>query len=142
MTGKKIKPDLSQVDAAPTGKGASVAMLIHDMKNLAQEMSGGKPLKPSKVDEEEKPISTTKDLGKQLDKLEEERKLAFRGMPKKVGAKKLKPSDTQGQNVPTRDEQARQIAVAKKLKRDQAEAKKDKASEGKQTQDQDAADRR
>lgn len=142
MTGEKIKPDISAIedDSKPSGP-VSVTSLIHDMTQLAKEMSGGKPLQIPKKEELEKPVTTSEDLTKQLDALEKDKQLAFRGMPKPVGAKSG-PVDTEGNTLPTEDEKARQIAVKKKLERDRVMDKKDKAADGKSKQEEEAADSR
>jgi len=141
MTGRKIKPSVGG-DYDPDGSGAHVKSLISDMQRLAKQMTGGKPLREPETADMEKPITSTADLTKQLDALQDERKLAWRGIPKRSGAVS-KPEDSEGSNLPTDDEKARQIAVGKKLEQDKVEAETDKGKDAQAAaQEKAAADRK
>jgi len=123
MTGKKLSAGKFKAGGKPKNE---ISQTIADMSRLSKKMYAGKPPKLPSAG-----ITSHTDLVKEMMKVSEEKQYAFNGIPKpsKNGGNKLNKEvvDTEGGNLPTAEEAARQASLKTHAKR--MAAKKNKDSE-------------
>lgn len=142
MTGKKIT-DLVDKDALDDdtlsphpSSPAKMKELVHSMEKDEKLMKGTKgDLNMPKAEDMPVEISKPGEVDKQLEMMEEERKHAWKALPKPTGGEKKEiPND--GKRIASRANQKRDIALAADAERKKVE---DKRNEHKAARDMDAA---
>jgi len=124
LTGKKI--EAGEFTPGEQGPDADTAMLFHDLQTLSAEMYGGADKVPKTKDV--MVVNSHEDFIKELEKMQEENKYAFGGIPPPThpggGAIETAPGASEQGNLPTMEENARQMAVKDATQRDSTKTDK------------------